>query len=693
MRTSLRPLLASLCSVLIPAQALAQSTAAPPDPSVPSGAAQPEIVVRGSGLPPAPAAAAYGTITLPRETLRASASGRLEDALADVAGFQQFRRSDSRAANPSAQGVTLRALGGNATSRALVLLDGVPQADPFFGYVPFPALSPELLAGARITRGGGAGAFGSGGVAGTIELASAGRDELGQGQAQALVSDDGATSLSGALAPQLGGGFAVLSGQWDRGRGFWTAPVAQRDKLSTRARYASWNGGLRAVAPLAPDIELQARVAAFDDHRTLRFSGADSSSQGEDASLRLISRRAWQVEALAYVQARDFTSVTLSSNPALRFRKTLDQYATPSTGLGGKLEVRPPLNRPLLGGKQVLRLGVDWRRSSGTAAEAAYSTTTGLVTARRRAGGRNDDVGLYAEHDWTLGALSLTSGVRADRWVVAEGRFLQTNASGVGAPETLFPRRSGWDANGRAGLLLRAHRGVVLRAAAYTGTRLPTLNELYRPFTVVNVRTEANAALSNEHLEGAEAGLELTPFAGLRLSATAFTNRVRDAIENIPDPTNPNLRRRGNVDAIVARGLEFEAELHQGAVSASGSLALTRARVRASGTAAALNGQRPAQTPNLAASGTLAWTPRPEARLALTLRHTGAQLEDDLGIDRLPPATTVDAVAQWPLLPGLSLILRAENLADATVITRNQGGSIDLGTPRTIWAGLRAQLR
>ncbi len=55
----------------------------------------------------------------------------------NVAGFQEFRRSDSRSSNPTAQGVTLRALGGNASSRALVLLDGVPMVDPFFGHVRF----------------------------------------------------------------------------------------------------------------------------------------------------------------------------------------------------------------------------------------------------------------------------------------------------------------------------------------------------------------------------------------------------------------------------------------------------------------------------------------------------------------------------------------------------------------------------
>src|SRR3546814_13435035 len=50
-----------------------------------------------------------------------------------------------------------------------------------------------------------------------------------------------------------------------------------------------------------------------------------------------------------------------------------------------------------------------------------------------------------------------------------------------------------------------------LRAAAYTGLRQPTLNELYRPFVVFPVVTQANANLENERLEGFEAGIELAP--------------------------------------------------------------------------------------------------------------------------------------------------------------------------------------
>jgi len=640
----------------------------------------PDIVVTGSGLDDTPATPAYDVQTIGRERLRTVASGRIEDALASVAGFQQFRRSDSRSSNPSAQGVTLRALGGNATSRALVLLDGVPMADPLFGYVPLPALSPERLASARVTRGGGAGAFGAGAVAGTIELSSADARTLGLLSASALASQRGESEISATLAPELGQGFAVASARWDRGRGFWTTPVGQRDPLSARARYESWSASLRAVAPIMDSVELQGRVLAFDDRRTLRFAGADSTSSGQDASLRLVGRGDWQFDVLGYVQARDFSNIVISSDTSAAFRKSLDQHSTPSTGLGGKLELRPPIGK-----NHVLRLGADWRRVRADLREDVYSTLSGQIVRRRAAGGRTDDIGLFAEHDWTLGALVLTAGARADRWTIRDGYLREVAATSP--VDNHYPDRSGWDASLRGGAVWQAGGGLSLRAAAYTGLRLPTLNELYRPFRVGDVTTRANADLVNERLRGFDLGVDYAPSDAVSLSLTVFDNRVRNAVANVTIGTN--LRQRRNVDAIHSKGVEGSVNLRRGAFGLDGSLALTRARVRASGVSVLLDGKRPAQTPALAASATLSWRPDTDIVVSASLRHTGVQFEDDLETDGLPAATTLDAYAELPLGRGFAVVLRAENLWNERIVTRNQAGSIDLGASRTVWIGIR----
>lgn len=638
-----------------------------------------EIIVTGRGLEPALSTGIYATTTLDRETIVASPSGRIEDVLRGVAGFQQFRRSDSRSSNPSAQGVTLRALGGNATSRALVLLDGVPLADPFFGYIPLSAIAPETLGEIRVTRGGGSGPFGAGALAGTIELESADPSATSRFMGSAAINNRAETEASGVLTARLGRGFAVASGRWDRGQGFFTTPDSQRVPASARAAFDSWNAALRAVAPLTDSIELQARVGAFRDARTLRFRGADSTSEGEDASIRLVGRGRWQFDLLAYAQTRDFSNIVIS---ATRFTPTLDQRRTPSTGIGGKFELRPPIAEG-----HDIRIGADYRRADGELQEEALNAVTGAITERRRAGGASANLGLFIEDDWQIGPLVINGGLRADRSSITGGFYRAVNAAGAPVSTLIAPDRSDWSVNWRAGASFNATRRLGLRAAAYTGLRLPTINELYRPFVVFPVVTQANAGLENERLEGFELGFDWQPVNEVVLAVTAFDNRVENAIANVT--IAPNLRERQNLPAIAAQGIEANLAVKLGEVSLDGALAWTDAEVRGRGPSLALDGKRPAQTPAFAGTLTLGWKPAEGWHLAATLRHVSAQFEDDLETDRLAPATTLDAFLAAPLAGTLSLVLRGENLSGETIITRNQAGSIDLGVPRTLWLGVR----
>ncbi len=109
------------------------------------------------------------------------------------------------------------------------------------------------------------------------------------------------------------------------------------------------------------------------------------------------------------------------------------------------------------------------------------------------------------------------------------------------------------------------------RGAAYLGWRLPTLNELYRPFRVGSDSTVANPALKPERLRGFDLGVEYrAPISTVHLSATYFNNRLEDAISNvtITDPVFKAANCKGvtgrciqrqNVDAIRLQGLEIEA--------------------------------------------------------------------------------------------------------------------------------------
>lgn len=655
------------------------------------------IIVTGAGLKAASGEAVLDSVVIERDRLAGSASNRLEDVLRDVPGFQLFRRSDARSANPTSQGATLRALGGNASSRALLILDGVPQTDPFGGWISWPAYDPQRLARARVTRGGGAVTNGPGALAGTIELESAGPGDLdGFGGSLAYSSRD-SLDVHAGLGLALGGGFLSVAGAYGRGDGF--VPVVEEDRgpVDRPSPYEQASLAVRAVVPLGRGVELQANGLAFRDERERGTAFSAIRTEGADASLRLVGG-SWS--ALAYVQTRDFYNSFASVNAARTVvTRASEQYAVPSTGLGARFEYRPHV-----ADRVELRVGADWRETEGETREL-FSFVAGAGTRARAAGGRTRTLGGFAEGAWTGGKATATAGARLDRWTIAPG-FLRERVLATGAvlTDSAFPGRSGWEPTARAGIAWRPVDEWTVRGAAYLGWRLPTLNELYRPFRVGPDATAANAALANERLKGAEAGIGWSR-KGARIGATFFLNRLDDAIANVTLGQGPGtfpgvgfvaaggeFRQRRNLDSIEAKGIEIDAGIQRGPFSLTAGYAFVDAEVKASGAALPLDRLRPAQTPRHFLSATLGWHGGNGARAALSGRYVGSQYEDDLNALSLPHAATFDVSAYWPISGKLGIEARAENMLGARVAAAISGdGVIERATPRTLWIGVRLE--
>src|SRR3546814_13442244 len=127
----------------------------------------------------------------------------------------------------------------------------------------------------------------------------------------------------------------------------------------------------------------------------------------------------------------------------------------------------------------------------------------------------------------TLFRSTLTGGARIDRWWTEDGALTErVFATGRVLNDVAFPDRSGWEPTARAGGAWQPAEAVTLRAAGYLGWRLPTLNELYRPFRVGADATAANAELAPERLRGAEAGVDFRPLPNARIGITIFINRL-----------------------------------------------------------------------------------------------------------------------------------------------------------------------
>jgi outer membrane receptor protein involved in Fe transport len=651
-----------------------------------------EIVVTGNALPDPAAQRAYDVVTIGREQLANAPTHQLDEILKSVPGLQLYRRSDSTSGHPTSQGVTLRSLGGNASSRALLVLDGVPQTDPFGGWVNWPAYDASGLAEVRVVRGGGSVPYGPGALAGIIEMTS-----LSARGAEASVEVGSRQSLRGHVfaGADVGGGLFTIDAQGGRSDGFVPVTEESRGPIDWPSPYSEASLRARYSIPVGGDIELQAGGLGFVDERERGLPFSDNRTRGADLSLRLVSSGRWQWSATGYGQWRNFRSSFASVNDdRTQATQVALQDSVPSRGFGGSMELRPPVGRGL-----ELRLGADARLTSGHSNEL-YSFVAGEPTRRRRSGGDGATAGFFAEASWTRGRLTLTGGGRLDHWVIARGELVERQiATGAELRDESYPTRSGWLPTARAGALLDLGGGLSLRSAAYLGWRMPTLNELFRPFRVGPDATAANPLLDPELLQGAEAGVQYKK-GGLKFELTGFANRLSDAIANVTLGHGPgqfpgvgfvagSYSQRRNLDSVSVTGIEASGEVESGPWHARVGASFTRARVEASGDAAQLDGLRPAQTPAVTVSGELGWNDGGRSA-SLIVRHVGAQNEDDLGTLRLPPATTVDAFIAWPLTGKLQLIARGENLLDSTVIAGlDSDGTTERAAPRTLWVGLR----
>ena len=695
------PLLASMALVSVPVWGQEQASN-DENQIVIADMRLPEIIV--TGLPASLGDSAYDATEIAMDS-----SQTVENALRDVPGLQQFRRSDARSANPTSQGVTLRGLGGNASSRALLILDGVPQADPFGGWIAWPGYDALALGSARITRGGGSVTDGQGAISGTIELFS---DNVGDlielGAAYGSRNSVDADLLFGR---ELGQGQLTISANYARGDGFIPIIEGQRGTVDRPAEYEQAGLAVRFVAPLSDNVELQSNVRAFTDDRERGFAFSENHNDGADASIRLVDRTSdWQWSALAYLQIRNFdVSFGGVADDRNSVSRVFEQFNVPSTGLGARFEVRPPV-----GDDVELRIGGDWRRTEGTTNENFFFADNDTPRRSRSAGGSTATYGGFIEASVQASdALVLTAGGRIDFWSIDNGfrkeiELINPFPGSVRTDEQ-FVNRSGSEFTGRGGFAYDATDQVTLRGAAYLGWRLPTLNELFRPFRVGADATAANELLEPERVKGAELGLDWE--SGIaKLGFTAFYNVLDNAVANVTLNNGPGVfpgvgfvgadgtySQRQNLEAIESRGIEIDAEFDLGEMADGltfrAAYSYVDAKVNGIGDAALIDGLRPAQVPRHNASGSIRWEGDNGTGASLSARYIGQQFEDDVNILSLADAFTIDGRMALAVNDRLLVETRVENLLDARVEAAiSSNGIIERAFPRTFWIGLRAKI-
>jgi outer membrane receptor protein involved in Fe transport len=633
------------------------------------------------------------------DALRESPNVTVDGLLRAIPGFSPFRRSDSLVANPSSQGVSLRGLGPTGASRSLVLLDGVPLTDAFGGWVLWSKLPRESLARVELVPGAGGTAWGNAALGGVVQFFTdspvGSREKLSVRYGSYDTRD-----IEAQVTEPLGAGTFQLLGRYLATDGYAVVAPERRGAIdrpaSSRARWATarW----RQTFPGGITATLTAR--AFADDRGNGTPYQRNSSDERFASVQLTAQPTAQFawNATSYAQNQNFTS-TFSSVNTDRSAETpaSNQFDVPATVLGaawvGDWSHSPDARTTA---------GVDVRDVRGENREDS-GWINGAFTRRRISGGRQTTTGVFASHRQQLAAnWSASAGVRLDGWMDSDGHRRDTTAAGELVGDQRFARHDGLEMSPSLGVIWIPARGWRLHASGQQAFRRPTLNELYRPFRVGNVITDANPALRTERVTSGEIGAAYDhgPFA---LEVTGFVNELRDGVVNVTIARGPTTlpglgfvpaggeaRRKLNLDASRVQGVALNTRWTlTPSVSLDARFLYDDTQVRRATVAPWLVGRRLAQVPRDSASVGTTWKPR---RFTLTAhaRWVGDQFDDDANSLRLAAATLLDASAAYAVRDGAEMFVAGENLFDHRLETgRSPDGLVNIGSPRLLLVGVR----
>jgi outer membrane receptor protein involved in Fe transport len=650
---------------------------------------------------------------LSRDEIRQSPGVVADEVLRQVPTFSLFRRASSVSAHPTTQGVSLRGIAPSGVSRTLVLLDGVPYNDPFGGWVYWTGLPLNQTNRIEVVDNASSSLYGNYAMGGVINIVT---DRPSRrtvefnpqfGNRGTSKADFRASDVWGKLGVSVDGvGFdtdgypnVVPS---ERRTTDQTPPGVDN---SVTAKFQSYN--VKANYAANDRVQVYGRVGYLREDRnngkasTYDPAGNYVGGQTEEANntrwtatnigTRIMLPDQSNLQATLFTDDETFRSnflaVPTANPPRSIGRVSLDQRV-PTKGVGGMAQWSKGL-----GLTQSLSAGFDWRWVEGESQEQGYDTSKNVQTptVTRLSGGSQQLAGAFVQDIITpASAFQITLSARVDHWRNYNPHNLETTTSS-GAPTAnykpacstspnLTPPACLADRNDtvvspRVAAMYHVTNGVSVWGDYGLGFRAPTLNELYRQFTVGAVTTRANDQLGPEHLKGGEIGVNVQPAKATIIRTTYFDNRMRDPISNVTIGTN--LQQRQNLGRTRIAGLQFDGEYRAGQMwQFNAGYVYERARVVESsqtlglpaGTNLATNCPGPnannptgatagsgtgsacylQQVPNNRATFRAAYMNEKIATIAFNVTVVGRQFDDDQNARVVPNAALSDAgYAQW----------------------------------------------
>lgn len=625
-------------------------------------------------------------------------SQSLDDVLRHVPGVNLPIQTGIQA-HPTADNVSMRGLGG---IHALVLVDGVPANDPFFGYVQWGEIPLESIDHVEIVRGGGSplwGNFAMGGVINVITrsptsdvaVANAGGGSFGTYR----------SSLYGSYGLSASNRLSVTA-EANGTDGFQAVPDYARRDFDTPTSFAARNFEVRDTWKAMDDLIVDLR---FDYHENNQQLGTALNTNRQDMSNYVVNiKKAFSDKASLTGTAFHSDSTFVTANPTVN-DSTLplaDQtehidnvHTTPFHNTGGSLV----WTEDFMGWFRTLTAGVDVNDVKGSDSAAIYAST-GLTPIRTDVGrGEQLFAGTFVQASIVpVERLEILASGRVQYFEVLDG--FDGNPGGLGNE----PNQSITKFDPRLSLRYALDGGFALRGALYQAFRAPTLDNLYRGFASNGGIYYPNAQLKPETLKGGEVGVDYAR-NGLRTQVTFYRTLIDNLITtaNLTDSQLPPGFFYGGrlVNAASARAQGAEAEVSWivgGGVSTTLGYTWAQSTYQSNPEDPASVGQQLQDVPRTSASAAITysdargWRVSTDARYVSATSWTSAD-HSDPGFPYQAAADShfvLDLSATYPVNEHFEGYVQIQNLLDRRYIV-NPGpyNPPQYGTPFELFVGAR----
>jgi len=595
--------------------------------------------------------------------------------------------------HPTADTISMRGLGGY---RALVMLDGVPINDAFFGYVQWARVPLEDIDQVEVVRGGDSTLWGDHAMGGVINIITKAptADEV-------IVQAGGGTYgtyRTNIYASYLASDRARFSMDYGFSStdGFESIPSNTRQPVDTPTANMSHNisftGDFDLTSSLSAGFRLgyneydefhQVTVDSDNGQHIWNYAGHLTQDFTNGAALTLT---AFHSDSHFWTSnAGTPTGVTTGDSEYIQ-----NVHTTPADDTGASLI----WSQSLPGWLSSYSIGADAHQIEGTDSAVIYADDDGTIEHVRTDVGQGKQifVGGFAQATLKpIDKLNISAAARYQYFEDYDGYDGTPGGLGKVADAGVF------SFDPRISVKYALTDMLDVRAAAYESFNAPTLWNLYRTFSTPQGIFYSNPELKPEKLKGGEVGFDIG-HGDLSFQGTGYYNYINNLItsESLTAAQLPAGFEYGsrniNAGAGVSKGFEASAQwLIVPGLTANLGYTYAYSTVVSNPYDAASVGKQIEDIPrNLVTSG-LTYVSESGWRIAPSARWVSKTYGDNDHTLPLDNHFVVDVSGAYPLSKNVEAFVQIQNLLDRKYIALNDGSSpAEIGTPFEVFAGVRA---